>query len=76
MIMGARVFKEYAEVTKAAIAEYEKRFDTDFPDYYYEYEFPETDFESKIVEVINDCLEKGQDVFALGYLELADDTLY
>lgn len=32
--------------------------------------------ESKIIEIINDCISKGKDVYDSGYLSLDDDIMY
>ncbi len=72
IIMGARVFKEYKKETEEAILNYEKRFGLDFPAYYFEYTLPENDFETKMIEVINQCLENGKNVLDMGILTLDD----
>ena len=70
--MGVWKFKEYRKETKEAIANYEKRFDLDFPAFYFEYTLPESDFEAKIIEVVNQCLENDKNVLDMGILTLDD----
>ncbi|MCI8332622.1 MAG: hypothetical protein HFE78_07340 [Clostridiales bacterium] len=74
--MGIRVFNEYTVETQKVIKEYEKKFDTDFPVYFFEYQYTKNEIEKKIIEVITKCLESGKDVYDLGYLNVKDDTLY
>lgn len=73
--MGAHLFTEYGKETKKAMTKYKKVFHTDFPSYHYEYRLGGNDFENKIIEVIDECLSKGKDVYALGYLTQEDDLI-
>lgn len=72
MIMGVRAFKEYKKETKEAISNYEKRFGLDFPVYYFEYTLSESDFETKIIETINQCLKNNKNVLDMGIVTLDD----
>lgn len=58
------------EKLQKAYDEYKKKFNDDFPTI----PFGNAEDE-KIIEIINDCVESGKDVYDLGYLEL-DDIMY
>ena len=59
-----------SEELQKALEAYKKAFNDDFPT------IPFDNVEDKkIIEIINDCVESGKDVYDLRYLEL-DDIMY
>ena len=59
-----------SEELQKALETYKKAFNDSFPT------IPFDSMEDeKIIEIIDDCVESGKDVYDLGYLEL-DDIMY
>ncbi len=54
------------------LREYAKRFGDGFP----MYQLGRSRSDDEIIEIINECLEKGKDCYALGYVKTEDGVLY
>ena len=74
--MGVIRFKEYSQEVQDAVLKYKNKFYADFPIYHFEYHFSEAEAEKKILEAVNQCVEKGKDVYQLGYVLLEEDVMY
>lgn len=59
-----------SEELQKALEEYKKAFNDDFPTIPFD-----SVEDGKVIEIVNDCVESGKDVYDLGYLEL-DDIMY
>ena len=59
-----------SEKLQKAYDEYKKKFNDDFPTIPFD-----SVEDEKIIEIINDCVESGKDVYDIGYLSL-DDIMY
>lgn len=56
----------------AALKLYEQTFDDSFPTI----PLLMDNSDEKVVEIINQCISKNQDVYDMGYLTLDKDTIY